>query len=106
MSKLMTDSKVLMDLLFCGIETEDLPIVDNIETLKAATLSCAELRASFAWMDEDEIIQRLESINSALVDTWHKQLALYNDFKDLIDEHIKQANEGRPTCHPEAGIPM
>lgn len=90
MSKLMTDSKELMDFLFLGASAEDTPINQLIKELKAATLSAAEMRACVKWMPEEDVCDRLDVINIALVESWQQMLAIRNEFKDLIDEKFKE----------------
>ena len=90
MSKLMTDSKVLMDFLFLGVIAEDTPINQLIQELKAATLSAAEMRACVKWMPEEDVCERLDVINTALVESWQQILAIRNEFKDLIDRHFDE----------------
>ena len=90
MSKLMTDSKVLMDFLFMGACAEDTPINQLIKDLKAATLSAAEMRACVIWMPEEDVCERLDVINTALVESWQQILAIRNEFKTLIDRHFDE----------------
>ena len=93
MSKLMTDSKVLMDLLFDGTAPDDTPLQDMIDSLKEATLKIAEMRACLYYMDKEESNKSLDIINTTLVETWKNMLALQNEFKDLIVEHFKKGGE-------------
>lgn len=46
MSKLMTDSTVLMEMLFDGNAPDDTPLSCTIAQLKEATLTVAELRVT------------------------------------------------------------
>ena len=46
MSKLMTDSTVLMEMLFDGNAPDDTPLCCTIAQLKEATLTVAELRVT------------------------------------------------------------
>lgn len=90
MSKLVTDSQALMEFLFEGASIEDTPINDLTKKLKTATLTCAEMRASVKWMPEEDVRDRLDIINSALVMAWQQMLELDNDFKDLREKHFKK----------------
>lgn len=90
MSKLVTDSKFLMEFLFDGTDAEDTPINNLIKILKNATLSTAETRACSQWMTDEEIWEHLDVINTALVQSWQQMLSLRNEFKDLIEKHFEQ----------------
>lgn len=90
MSKLMTDSKVLMDLLFEGTAPNDTPLQNIIDHLKEATLKAAEMRACVQYMPEEEAYECLDEINTTLVETWKQMLGLQNEFKDLIEAHFKE----------------
>lgn len=90
MSKLVTDSKFLMEFLFDGTDAEDTPINNLIKILKNATLSTAEMRACSQWMTDEEIWEHLDVINTALVQSWQQMLSLRNEFKDLIEKHFEQ----------------
>lgn len=93
MSKLMTDSKVLMDLLFDGTSTDDSMLQYRIVQLKEATLKAAEMRACVKYMTEEESCKGLDQINTTLVETWKLMLEIQADFKDLIDEHFERLQE-------------
>ena len=90
MSKLMTDSHALMDLLFEGCAPDDTPLYCTIDQLKNATLKAAEMRACVKYMAEEDACECLDKINTALVETWKLMLEIQNDFKDLIEEHFKR----------------
>lgn len=78
MSKLITDSKVLMDLL---TEDDNLQLV--IDDLKNATLTCSELCVTIEFEDFEATRKRLAQVNMALTNTWRTLAMLKNDFKDL-----------------------
>ncbi len=90
MSNLMTDSKVLMDLLFDGCAPDDTEIHYLISHLKEAALSCLEICVAVDYEDRDVLRKRLADINYTITNTWSSLASLQNDFKDLIDEHFKQ----------------
>ena len=90
MSKLMTDSQVLMNLLFEGTSPEDSCLQGTIDHLKEATLKAAEMRACVKYMREEDACDCLDEINTTLVETWKLMLEIQDDFKDLIEEHFKQ----------------
>ena len=90
MSKLVTDSKFLMDFLFAGVDAEDTPLANTISLLKEATLTCAEMRVTVAYKTWDELRKDLDVINDALVDAWQKMLGLQNEFGDLIEKKMKE----------------
>lgn len=95
MSKLITDSKVLSDLLI----DED-GIIENtnayflIERLKEAVLSCSELCVTIEFEDFAETRKRLGDINLVLSETWRTLAELQNDFKDT---YKPKTNESNPT---------
>ena len=93
MSKLLTDSKCLMDLLFGGFDPSDTMLQYLIDKLKESTLTIAEMRVCMEFLPEDERRQRLDKIDTTLVETWRMMLALQNEFKDLIEEHFKKGGE-------------
>lgn len=90
MSKLMTDSQVLMNLLFDGSDPSDTTLQYLIDKLKESTLTIAEMRVCMEFLPEDERRERLDQIDTTLVETWRMMLALQNEFKDLIDAHFKK----------------
>lgn len=87
MSKLITDSKVLTDLL---INEEG--IIENtnayflIERLKEAVLSCSELGVTIEFEDFSETRKRLADINLVLSEAWRTLAELQNDFKDTYKQ--------------------
>ena len=87
MSKLITDSKVLTDLL---IDEEG--IIENtnafflIERLKEAVLSCSELGVTIEFEDFSETRKRLADINLVLSEAWRTLAELQNDFKDTYKQ--------------------
>lgn len=93
MSKLMTDSQVLMELLFGGCDPSDTMLQYLIDQLMESTLTIAEMRVCMQYMSEDERRERLDKIDTTLVETWRQMLALQNEFKDLIEAHFKKGGE-------------
>ena len=90
MSKLLTDSKCLMELLFGGFDPSDTMLQYLIDRLKESTLTIAEMRVCMEYLTEEERRERLDKIDTTLVETWRQMLALQNEFKDLIDAHFKK----------------
>ena len=90
MSKLMTDSQCLMELLFGGCDPSDTMLQYLIDRLKESTLTIAEMRVCMEYLTEEERRERLDKIDTTLVETWRQMLALQNEFKDLIDAHFKK----------------
>lgn len=90
MSKLMTDSNVLMEFLFSGCDPSDTILQYLIDKLKEATLSVAEMRVCIQYMPEEERRERLDKISTTLIETWRQMLGLQNEFKDLIEENFKK----------------
>ncbi len=90
MSKLMTDSKAMMDFLFQGTVLSDTPLYTMIEDLKEAALDCTELRVTIDYGDIDEMRKKLDRVNEILVESWQTMLGLQNDFKDIIELHFKK----------------
>ncbi len=90
MSKLLTDSKCLMELLFDGSGPSDTMLQYLIDKLKESSLTIAEMRVCMEFLTEDERRERLNKIDTTLVETWRQMMALQNEFKDLIDAHFKK----------------
>ena len=78
MSKLITDSKVLMDLI-----TEDDNLQMTIDELKDAVLTCSELCVTIEFEDFTATRQRLAKVNMTLTNMWRTLAQVKNDFKDL-----------------------
>lgn len=78
MSKLITDSKVLMDLI-----TEDDNLQMTIDELKDAVLTCSELCVTIEFEDFNATRQRLAKVNMTLTNMWRTLAQVKNDFKDL-----------------------
>lgn len=92
MSKLLTDSKCLMDLLFLGADATDTTIHTTIDDLKKCAIDCMEMRITgYTLSKEDK--GKLDSFNIVFVETWRMLADLENDFKDLIDEHFSQMDK-------------
>lgn len=89
MSKLMTDSQFLMDLLFEGTGYDDTPIYSTIEELKKCAFDCMEMRIT-GYTLTNEQKEKLDGFNAVFVETWRMLSAIQNDFKDLIEEHFRQ----------------
>lgn len=81
MSKLITDSKVLMDLI-----TEDDNLQMTIDELKDAVLTCSELCVTIEFEDFNATCQRLAKVNMTLTNMWRTLAQVKNDFKDLNAE--------------------
>lgn len=89
MSKLLTDSQCLMDLLFFGADATDTIIHNTIDDLKKCAIDCMEMRVTgYTLSKEDK--EKLDSFNTVFVETWRMLADLENDFKDLIYEHFSQ----------------
>ena len=93
MSKLMTDSKALMDFFFGATDASETPIYLMIKRLKEATLACTELRVTIEYEDAEKMRKMLDDVNTTLVESWQNMLDLQNDFKDLIELHFKEGGE-------------
>lgn len=78
MSKLITDSKVLMDLI-----TEDDNLQMTIDELKDAVLTCSELCVTIEFEDFNATRQRMAKVNMTLTNMWRTLDQVKNDFKDL-----------------------
>ena len=90
MTKLVTDSKALMDLFFTGTAADDTPIADTIARLKEAAFACTQLRVTAEYEEPDTIRRQLDTVNATIVETWKQLLALQNDFKDLAEAHFNK----------------
>ena len=92
MSKLMTDSKHLMDLLFLGADYKDTPIYCTISDLKQCAFECMEMRIT-GYELSDEERDKLDRFNTVFVETWRLLSDIQNDFNDLMEEHFKQIDK-------------
>lgn len=92
MSKLLTDSKCLMDLLFLGADASDTTIHSTIDELKKCAFDCMEMRITGYMLSKEEK-DKLDGFNTVFVETWRMLANLENDFKDLIDEHFRQMDK-------------
>ncbi len=92
MSKLLTDSKCLMNLLFLGADANDTTIHSTIDELKKCAFDCMEMRITGYTLSKEEK-DKLDGFNTVFVETWRMLADLENDFKDLIDEHFRQMDE-------------
>ena len=92
MSKLLTDSKCLMDLLFFGADANDTTIHSTIDELKKSAFDCMEMRITGYTLSKEEK-DKLDTFNTVFVETWKMLAGIENDFKDLIDEHFRQMEE-------------
>ena len=62
MSKLMTDSKTLTDLLKPGLDIDDNLLSTHIDALKQAAFDCMEIQVSGHVMTEEELKKKAETI--------------------------------------------
>lgn len=90
MSKLVTDSEFLMDFLFDGSSPDDTPLGETVNNLKQAAFDCTELRVTCQYDEPEVIREKLDSVSTVLVETWHYMLAMRNDFKDLIEKNFRE----------------
>lgn len=88
MSKLVTDSKVLLDFLFEGTGPDDTMLTNTVDALKQAAFDCMETRVTGFNLTEEQRA-KLESVNLVLVETWQHLCALSNDFADLVASKMK-----------------
>lgn len=84
MSKLMTDSKTLTDLLKPGLNIDDNLLSTHIDALKQAAFDCMEIQVSGYVMTEEELKKKAESMGRALIEAWQVLSALKSDFADLL----------------------
>ena len=91
MKKLITDSQVLMDMLFDDANCiENTQLYMMIENLKAATLNCSELCVTIEFEDFEATRRKLAAINLTLTDTWRTLAMLQNDFKECLTKTTRQ----------------
>lgn len=96
MSKLMTDSESLMQLLFDGLNPDDTPIANTIKELKKSACECMEMRITGYTLSKEQK-DKLDGFNAVFVETWRLLASLQNDFMDLIEANFK--TEGRGKSH-------
>ena len=84
MSKLLTDSSTLTDLLKPGLDIDDNLLSTHIDALKQAAFDCMEIQVSGHVMTEEELKKIAESMGRALIEAWQVLSALKSDFADLL----------------------
>ena len=93
MSKLMTDSKTLTDLLDAGITEDDNLLSTHIEALKQAAFDCMEIQVTGQVMTDDELKEKSVSIGRAIIEVWQVLSALKTDFVDILTPSKEKGGE-------------
>lgn len=90
MSALMTDSKVLQNLLFSGSAPDDTMLQGYIDQLKQCAFHALTLRVTHGYMMDKAQKEQLQEMETALVEAWKLLSDLGNDFSDLIEAHFSK----------------
>ena len=89
MSKLMTDSKTLTNLLEPGLNEDDNLLSAHIDALKQAAFNCMEIQVSGREMTEEKLKEKTEKTGSAIIWAWKMLSALKSDFIDMLQPNEK-----------------
>lgn len=84
MSKLMTDSKTLTDLLDPGLDIDDNILTSHIDALKQCAFACMEIQVTGHVMTEEKLKEKTTSMGSAVIGAWQVLTDLKNDFIDML----------------------
>lgn len=84
MSKLMTDSKTLTDLLLSGKDENDNILTSHIEALKQCAFDFMEIQVTGNVMIEEELEEKTKRMGLAIIEAWQMLSSLKNDFLDLL----------------------
>lgn len=89
MSKLITDSQTLSDLLLPGTDADDNLLTGHIDGLKQAAFDCMEIQVTGHIMTEEELEKKTKRMGMAIIEAWQMLSALKTDFADLLDPDKK-----------------
>lgn len=89
MSKLMTDSKTLTDLLSPGTDEDDNLLSAHIKALKQCAFDCMEIQVTGHVMTEEELEEKTKKMGLAIIEAWQMLTALYGDFADMLKPQKK-----------------
>lgn len=84
MSKLMTDSKTLTDLLAPGSDFDDNLLTSHIDALKQCAFDCMEIQVTGHVMTEEILKEKTTRMGRAAIEAWQMLSALKNDFADML----------------------
>ena len=85
MSKLMTDSKTLTDLLAAGTAAEDNLLQGHIDALKQCAFDCMEIQVTGCIMTDEALKEKTARMGLAIIEAWQMLSALKSDFADLLE---------------------
>jgi len=89
MSKLITDSQTLSDLLLSGVDADDNLLTGHINSLKQAAFDCMEIQVTGYVMTEEELEKKTKRMGLAIIEAWQMLSDLKTDFADLLDPDKK-----------------
>ena len=89
MSKLMTDSKTLTNLLLSGVNEDDNLLSSHIDALKQAAFDCMEIQVTGQVMTDEELKSKSVSMGRAIIEAWQMLSALKTDFIDMLQPDEK-----------------
>jgi hypothetical protein len=89
MSKLMTDSKTLTDLLDPGLDIDDNLLTSHIDALKQCAFDCMEIQVAGHVMTEEKLKEKTTRMGRAVIEAWQMLSALKNDFIDMLQPQKK-----------------
>lgn len=89
MSKLMTDSKTLSDLLDAGKDEDDNLLSAHIKALKQCAFDCMEIQVTGYVMTEEELEEKTKKMGLTIIEAWQMLTALKTDFIDMLQPDEK-----------------
>lgn len=84
MSKLITDSKTLLDLLNPGTTADDNLLDAHISALKQCAFDCMEIQVTGEVMTGKDLEEKTKRMGTAIIEAWQMLSALKSDFEDLL----------------------
>ena len=84
MSKLLTDSKTLTDLLNPGLDIDDNLLTCHIDALKQCAFDCMEIQVTGHVMTEEKLQEKTTRMGRAAIEAWQVLSDLKNDFIDML----------------------
>lgn len=89
MSKLLTDSKTLTDLLNPGLDIDDNLLTSHIDALKQCAFDCMEIQVTGHVMTEEKLQEKTTRMGRAAIEAWQVLSDLKNDFIDMLQPKEK-----------------
>ena len=89
MSKLMTDSQTLSDLLMPGLDEDDNLLSSHSNALKQCAFDCMEIQVTGYVMTQEDLKEKTTRMGQAVIEAWQMLSALKSDFADMLQPEEK-----------------